>query len=304
MARLTLLAAALAGLWAMPVQAEMMQAIVADTHHAAGAGFQGVGDAVAGSLMHWGTIAYSAARRGQNMVRLCNSAVCADVASGATTGIVSNAPVINGAPCDNSGHICTVAKLYDDSGGVACTGAAACDLDIQTGNVTFVASASGSVPGISCDGTENLAATLVLAANHSDPVSSAVSYNPAAIGATQSMIAFGSSSLQAVHSSGKPEGYHGAALLAASAISAGTFVATTVTNDGAGNGSLQTNNGTAATGSIGTNGANTTDTIYFCRDGFGDKFNGTILEAFWHPAQFSAGDVTNITANMRANGGF
>src|SRR4051812_37082921 len=266
---------------------QALQGIVADTHHSGAAGFTGVGDVVSGALFHGGTIAYSTARRGNKMLNLCNGGVCADVNSDATTGIVPNAPTINGAACNNSTHICTVAVIYDDSGNTFCNGNVACDLNtLDSAAPIFVVSASGSVPGISCNGsTQALSSPAGFAAVHGQPLSSGASYSIASTGFTGSVTAVGTILLQAINS-GRPEGFAGTGLIAGSAIATSTFVATTVTQDGSGNGSVETNNGTATTGSIGTNtiGAGV---VYVCQDGFGEAFNGTVLEAYWYPAQFS-----------------
>lgn len=85
--------------------------------HGGGASYTGPGDIV-GSWRYWvGLRAFSSATRGTRFANLCNGGVCADVSSDATTGLPPNAPTINGSACDNSGHQCTVAVLYDQSGG-------------------------------------------------------------------------------------------------------------------------------------------------------------------------------------------
>jgi hypothetical protein len=266
-----------------------------------GASFTGIGDAKSGAHGHYGVISYSAAQRGQNMLNLCNGGVCADVASDATTGIVPNAPTINGAPCNNSTHICTIAKMYDDSGATLCAGGTvACVID--TGSATFIVSASGSVPGIGCSGSGKMSASGLF--TQAQPLATGASYEfPSTPGGTQSVWGDGTNILQGVTSAAKPFGYNGTTLTASSAVSTNTFVAATMSQDGSGNGSLQTNAGTATTGAIGSNTWNSGNPTV-CGDTFSQFFNGTVLEVFMYPVQLSGADDTAIVGKMRTNGGF
>jgi hypothetical protein len=275
-----------------------------------GASFTGVGDARSGAFWHGGTIAYSAAQRGQQMLHLCNGGVCTDPVSDATTGIVSSTQSVNGANCDTSGHVCT-AWLYDDSGFLGCASSSPCNADNGTpatpGSIIFVPNASGSVPGLKCTGTES-ASTGTYSAGKTQPISSGASYMvPSTPAGTQTITASGSGNiLQGIDSAAKPIGYAGAGpLTASSAIATSTFVATTVTQDGSGNGSIETNNGTATTGSMGTNAFSSGGQVFLCVDAFSQHFVGTFLEVFWYPTpQLSSGDVTALVSTMRTNGGF
>jgi hypothetical protein len=121
---LVLWLALVAGLGASVASAQMMQAIVADTHHSAGGGsYTGPGDVVASAAMWWGLRAYSAADRGTAVANVClnDGTTCGDVLSDATTGFPPNAPVISGTTCNNSTQLCQIKKVY--SKGTAGSGA-------------------------------------------------------------------------------------------------------------------------------------------------------------------------------------
>ena len=78
--------------------------------------FTSAGDIVSFTSWWGASFAYSAATRNTKAVNLCNGGTCADVNSDATTGIVANAPTINGAACNTSTHICTVHTVYEKAG--------------------------------------------------------------------------------------------------------------------------------------------------------------------------------------------
>lgn len=84
------------------------------TVHAAGGGggYSGPGDLKSYNI--WvGTYAYSAATRGAAVVNVCNGGVCGDLSTHATTGLLVTSTNINGAPCDDSGHVCTIKTWYN-----------------------------------------------------------------------------------------------------------------------------------------------------------------------------------------------
>lgn len=83
-----------------------------------GGGYTGPGDVK--TFTAWaGFRAYSSATRGNKFANVCQPAGsnCIDLNTDATTGKAPNAPTVNGSACNNSGHVCTVAKLYDQTGG-------------------------------------------------------------------------------------------------------------------------------------------------------------------------------------------
>jgi hypothetical protein len=128
MRRFILLATALAGLWAVPVQAQMMQAIVADTHHAAGGGgYQGVGDVLSSAIAAYGLRAYSAAAATGTLQAIkvqstAHSNETCDIllASTGSLGLTANCSgADNGISLSSfctSNSDCIATKLYDQSG--------------------------------------------------------------------------------------------------------------------------------------------------------------------------------------------
>lgn len=107
-------------LLALATPAFALSAIVFDgPQHGAGGGYTGPGDIATFDFWVSTARAYSSATRGNNAVNLCQPAGsnCVDVASDATTGLVPNAPTVNGSACDNSGHQCFIKIMYDQTGG-------------------------------------------------------------------------------------------------------------------------------------------------------------------------------------------
>jgi hypothetical protein len=105
---------------------------------------------------HYGSVAFSAASRGSNMYNICDASsvgTCKDIASDATTGLVSSTQGVGTiATCGTGGNQCYVEKAYDDSGAghdMASLGAA---------RPAFQTSAIGSLPGVGCvnDGSTRL----------------------------------------------------------------------------------------------------------------------------------------------------
>ncbi len=121
----------------------------------AGASFTGVGNVLSGAKMHWGSIAYSAASRGSNMY-ICDAGTggtCKDIASDATTGIVSSTQTVGSiGACGTGGNQCYVQYAYDDSGANYCSSAACTLVSSGATRPFFVVNASGSVPSVACTG--------------------------------------------------------------------------------------------------------------------------------------------------------
>lgn len=88
--------------------------------------YTGPGDVVSGASAFWGLRGYNAAFSGA-VANVCDTAtglVCGDITWAAGTLTL---PLIGGVACNNITNICQVATLYDQSGALACSGAA-CNL--------------------------------------------------------------------------------------------------------------------------------------------------------------------------------
>lgn len=93
--------------------------------------YTGPGDVVSGAVAWWGLRGYNAAYTG-NVANICDAAtglVCANITWSGTALVL---PLIGGIACNNVTNVCNVATLYDQSGALACSGAA-CDL-VQSTN--------------------------------------------------------------------------------------------------------------------------------------------------------------------------
>lgn len=85
---------------------------------AGAATYTGPGDAATYTFWMSTARAYSTATRGTNAVQLCQPANtnCVNITSDATTGLVPNAPTVNGSACDNGAHQCFIKTMYDQTG--------------------------------------------------------------------------------------------------------------------------------------------------------------------------------------------
>lgn len=127
---------------------------------AGGGGYSGPGDLKTYDI--WvGTYAYSAAKRGTAAVNVCNGGVCGDLSTDATTGLLVTSTNINGAPCDDSGHICKIKTYYNQGSGGSTydftqnTDASRATLLVSCGGLT--SSACGSATGAAYETANNYA---------------------------------------------------------------------------------------------------------------------------------------------------
>lgn len=304
------LAAAGIALWCASVglsAAASLQAIIADTHQSGAASFTGIGDTLSGAKGHWGVIAYSAASRGSNMLNLCNvgDVACADVATDATTGIVSSTQVVGSITCGTGANLCTVKKLYDDSGANLCTGSVACTLDNVSGGSrpTFVPNCIGTVPCIQLVSGSHLQNLNNFVGTLSQPISRLGSISiPSAPGAFSTFMAVGLTDQTGVDSSPAAFNYDGNVLSGAATLTANTFYSILGTQDGSGNGTVVLN-GATTTGSVGTATASTTFVVGATTTG-GNPFVGNVLETAVYNVTFTGTNITNLTSTQRTNGGF
>jgi hypothetical protein len=299
-------------LLALPAQAGQMSLLGAGKKASGGGGasFTGMGDAKSGAKGHWGVIAYSAATRGSNMLELCNvgDAACANVATDATTGLVSSTQVIGGTTCGTTGgvDVCTIKTLYDDSGANNCTGA--CDLVNATIGTrpVFVPNFVGSVPAIRCNAAAGSFAEKSSGfTSLSQPVAWATAFSidddP---GANQRTWSAGATGVVTGSSSGRLPFFYSGSLLNESAITVNTMYAIIGTQEASGsNGTIVVNDTTPATGAVGNAASGTSITV--CADfGGGNAIDAKTLEGAIYNAALSSGDITALTNAMRANGGY
>lgn len=272
--------------------------------NSAGPTFTGVGDAVSSNFKsHWGLIAPTAAQRGQNIVELCNvgDVACANVATDATTGLVSSTQVVGAITCGSGANLCTIKTAYDP-GGTYCSGSP-CPLSQATegSRPTFVPNCSGSVPCMACNGSQNLTGTFAeTAVPASIAAGSSTSVDP---GANHRIV--GTNGIMMLHRAGPKQAFYaGGAAFAetASAGSTGTIYALVGGVDGSGNGQI-TRNGTKDTGTVGTTSSGTTIALCSAPDG-SNKMTGQIVEAAVWAANLSDGEVTSVTSALRTNGGY
>jgi hypothetical protein len=91
--------------------------------------FQGAGDIVASADWWYGLRAYSAAKRGNAAISICEptGVTCVDWGTDAVTGNLVHGTNPGGTDC-TSVNTCTIAKIYDQTQGNKCAGATSCDL--------------------------------------------------------------------------------------------------------------------------------------------------------------------------------
>jgi len=265
-----------------------------------GAAFVGVGDITAGSKGHYGSVAYKATTRGQNMYRICDassSGTCKDIASDSTTGLVSSTQNVGSiGACGTGGNQCYIDKAYDDSGGLNCSGPAVCPvLFVGTARPKFVVNASGTLPGIGCNATDVLSngAFTDFAQPFSFLASVSVTSDP---GSYYYAIANGAAAGVGIRAGLLPYVFAGAVVDYGSAISSGVFYSL-IGKDNNASSSIIVDGGTATTGTAGTNTPGTT--INVCSGS--DKY--IILEAAIYPSDITA-DKVALSAAMHTNGSY
>ncbi len=291
---------------------QMLKPIVGGGYSAGGGGgFTGIGDTLSGAKAHWGTIAYSAATRGQAMFSLCDvaGANCSDASSDATTGIVSSTQTrVN--PCGSTLGVdaCRIHTLYDDSGANYCTGAAVCPMGATPADLYFIPNVVGTVPGIKCNGTSYYAIggtfPIVsqplswLASVRVDTSPGGGNYNGlidagTTLGGGQTM-GFSNATIDAVYNAGST-------ITAPPAVSAGTFYAMIGTQPASGGTGTVSINGSTTTGTVGTAG-NDTGVVRLCNDAGGIfPIQATFTEIGFYAADAS-GSVAGLTTTLRAKG--
>ena len=290
--------------WAGAAHAQALQAIVADTNHAAAPSYTGSGDvvAVASGGFYGGVWAYTSAQRGAAVLNVCNSTggvdvACADVSTDATTGLVPNAPVISGHTCSASLE-CTVKIIYNKATGLSdasSLGAVIAD------RATFKPSCQGSTPCLHFNGSQGYCSSGTTPFTQPNYTYTAAASISSLSGGNDRIIAtFSSVTVLGVNGSNQFEIYSGAFAQSA-AKSLNTFYAiigTAVTGTGA----LTINvNGTQSTGTGGT----TVPAGQLCygSDG-GLPMTGDVMEFRVDPTNLSNGDITTLTSNMRSRGGY
>lgn len=297
--------------------AQALQAIIADTHQGASS-FVGIGDTLSGAKAHYGTIAYSAASRGANMLDIClstNSGAsdnigCITVASDATTGLVSSTQVIGGVTCATTANVnrCTVKTAYDDSGGSNCSGA--CDVANATiaTRPLFIPSASGTIPAIRCvnggasfldksSGVTAIAQPVSMVGSWSEPGDSGGNVRVLSLPSSSNVL-FGQSTGK------KPFFFAGSVVNTSGTMTDNTFYAIQGSHDASGSGGSVSINGTTTTGTVGTAAGGTG--IAICNEvgGGGNGADNSVLELAVYPQTLSGANITALTATQRANGGF
>jgi hypothetical protein len=283
-----------------------------------GGGFQGILDVLPGAKGCWGTIACSAATRGQAMLNLCDTAEgnCADAVSDATTGIVSSTQTRGGNPCGSTPGVdaCLVHIAYTDgSAGNYCGGGTVlCNMVSATGKyLYFIPNAIGTIPALKCTGTTHTAngdfpgnaqPTSMLAAVRVD-VSTAGVYGPlmsagpafdaASPGPT---LGFSNATIDAIYNAGTT-------LVAPPAVSVGTFYSMIGTQPVSGGTGTMSINGSTATGTVGTNVAFSSLGLNICNDSSARTLTASFLQMAVYTADTSSSGAA-LTSNMRTNGGY
>lgn len=277
------------------------------------AAFTGVGDTVASAKGYWGVFAYNSAARGTKALNLCNAAdvACVDVNTDATTGIVSSTQVVGLITCDNGGgaNKCTVKTVYDQSGASNCSGV--CDMAQATitNRPVFVVNCSGTVPclGVTAGANQFVAKasgfTAIGASAAFTIVSGFNSHNDTG-GNARTFAGVGGLLLGNSDSSSKQYVYNGSALLNQSSTdTTDTFYSTIGLADASGNGTIGIN-GTTTTGTaIGTSGSGAAVSIG-CDTAGSNCLHGQIMDVGIWATNFSGGQITSMSATMRALGGY
>lgn len=261
--------------------------------------FVGFGDVQAAAVYVSATFAYSSADRGTAAAELCNGGVCADVNSDASTGIVPNTPTINGAPCNNSTHICTIRTLYDK-------GTVGSDYQqiIEANRPVFVV--DGYTTNIPCASYTAASARQIYTTSGGGStgahIISAVLNRPTDVGTT---VVFSSNAVQLQISSGAPVKaviYAGGAGTLGVNYTDGTWAAANGIINGASS-YLNVNGVTASGVNIGTTGF-TGSQYVGAYNGSGYYFNGKICEAGWVNNTGTTSVADNLTSNQRTRYGF
>lgn len=301
--RLSALIAAVLGVLLPASGHAQMQTIIGGATPAVA--FTGVADSVTTIKAHWGFIAKNAATRGQNKVRLCNvgDIACVDVATDAVTGIVSSTQTVGLITCGSGANTCTVRSLYDP-GGTYCSGSTPCQLDMATEATrpVFVPNMSGSVPGMSCNGSQRIEGTFV---STSLPIT--------VLASSRSTVNPGGNT-RIIGSTGTPillwrAGPIGTFYMGGSNFTDTTTLSTSnlyalVGGADAGGNSFIAQNGTKTTN---TTGGSTSSgaSIALCADpGGGTPMTGYIIEAAVDTVAFTDPNISGVTSAMRTNGGF
>ncbi len=280
--------------------------------HGGAAGFTGMGDTLSGAKGHWGTIAYSAATRGSNMLVICDpaGANCANAASDATTGIVSSTQVRNSVTCGTviGTDACTINTLYDDSGANFCS-SAACDM--TTSNLPyFLPNASGTVPAIVCRIAHNSQAQTAATFAPSQPLSWAGSFmldtSPSS-GTIAPFIATGAGS----GAGQKVSVFNNSGTLQVDFFATNGLLSGTVTT-GAWYAIIAAQQATGTTGSISVNGSTTSGTVgnhttsdftaHVCFTADSEISDSKYMEFAAYNADINS-NVAALTTTIRANGG-
>lgn len=159
--------------------------------------YTGPGDVVSGAKAWYGLRAYSAAKRGSNVADICTTIstvdTCVTMVSDATTGALVLA-TIGGLTCNNSTQICNIKTLYDQSGALAC-GGAACDATNATvaSRPVLVVSCLGSLPCASSLSIGKLFSATTMT-TVSQPVTAVVVANRTTAAGTSDQVVFGNNS--------------------------------------------------------------------------------------------------------------
>lgn len=279
--------------WSPPAMLSTMP-----TSGGGGGGYTGPGDVVATWTFWAGLRAFSSAKRGTKFANLCNGGVCADVSSGASDGKPPNAPTINGAACDNSGHICTVHTLYDQSGNGT-------DLVQATGanQPTWVVSCSGLSASLPClsGNSSSIGVTGTAVGSDTQPftlVGAALTNSLACC--SRIVSAYNGSTGAVLHFNGNVNLFCGSDVGLNTASTSVWYAAQGVCNGASSSGYVNgTSSGTISAGSASSNAA-----IGEMEDGSGGSgLNGNFVEAGLIPSDAS-GTFSSMNSNIRTFWGF
>jgi hypothetical protein len=272
-----------------------------------GGGYQGPGDVVGGAKGWWGLRAYSAADRGNRLIKACYTTGgvnngCADLSSDATTGNLVPGLVDGSHTCP--GTNCTVQILYDRSGTLNCA-AAACDATVAvvSNQPALTASCMGSLPCITWNTSIGSAALSPAAAfgTVAQPLTFSFIYNLTSSATSGSIIACLNGSVFATNDT-TPTFNNFAGSNFTVAMSTGTWYANqSVFNNTS---SVQYINGSSNSGTTGTNSCSAGDNVAIGWDSFNHTASAKTGEYGIWAGGFTPTQQSNMNSNQRTYWGF
>jgi hypothetical protein len=291
------------------------QMTMVGVENGAGASYTGPGNVISGAITWWGLRAYNTAyASGLNKIaNICTPAdvTCADVNSDSSGNFnLAGTPSLT---CNNSGSICTVKTLYDQSGAASCTGA--CDVTqatIANRPILVVPGAANGCPttakfcmSSTFGGAQELVATAGLASSTAQPFTISIVYNNPVRQGDEYLIdsnftdpviisGFGGANAAAINGGGTT--------VTATATDGVYHAVQSVFNNAAGD--INIDGSVNSVTGMGTNGTHTATFILLNSTTGSLSFGGFTQEWGIWPVGFTSTNSSNMSSNQHAYWGF